>query len=120
MWHYNEYPSGTVFQFVEFPPANSGKSIRLGPLLIGTKKEADTLLAALISESTAEDRGVADLQTANSARDAISALRQLSSAIDTYINDRSAENLTYDIIKTNVTARDVLKQHHSVNVVLFS
>jgi hypothetical protein len=67
VWKYNTSPSGTVFQFIEFPPINSYKSIYLGPMLIGTKKEADILLAALICESTAEECGSAALQTTNNA-----------------------------------------------------
>jgi len=62
-------------------------------------------------ESARQNAKVAEQIPTNSARDAISALRHLSLAIDTYINDRSASNLTYDIIQANVAARDVLKLH---------
>lgn len=58
---------------------------------------------------TAEDSGGADLQTPNSAMDAIAALRDLSNAVDMQANNHGLISMA--IHQANGRAKQVLQQH---------
>ena len=50
-------------------------------------------------------------QSTNTQSDAIAALRHLSLSLDTYMAEQGVGHLTFDVIKANRAAKDVLLLH---------